>query len=126
MIKEAYLSRELFRAFRDKGLGIDDVETHAVCGEEGYTYSVPTYQTMLAWLREKGVLLWVYPTIHLPIKDKSTFYWVWDGKKQRHDALPFGGKCSYDTYEEAVEAALKYVLENLVGDGKDGEGTIGG
>ena len=66
------------------------------------------------WLRKKGILLWVYPAICLKVDDNRTFHWMWDGKKQRHDAQHFGDKRSYDSYEKAEEVAIKYSLENLI------------
>lgn len=69
----------------------------------------------IKWLREeKNILIYVYPVINLPVKDNYTFYWRWDGKKKRHDAPHVGDKHNHESFEEAVEAALKYTLENLI------------
>ena len=75
----------------------------------------PTHQMAMAWLREeKNVLIYVYPVINLPVKDNSTFHWRWDGKKKIHCAPHIGEKHNYETFEDAVEAALKYCLQNLI------------
>lgn len=127
MVKEQYCSFEVAKLLKEKGF---DVYCNTYYTNDGYFNSdvygntvnfcceAPTHQMALAWLREKGVLLWVYPT-PLLTADNRTFQWMWDGEKQRHDARHFGHLRSYDTYEydtyeEAVESALKYALENLI------------
>lgn len=101
MIKERYCSSEIAKLLKEKGFNV---------GSSKYI----TPQMAMDWLREKGILLWVYPAICLKVDDNRTFHWMWDGKKQRHDAQHFGDKRSYDSYEKAEEAAIKYSLENLI------------
>ncbi len=43
-----------------------------------------------------------------------SFYWRWDGKKKRHYSHHIDDKYNYESPEEAVEAALKFCLENLI------------
>lgn len=79
----------------------------------GEVYSCPTHQMAMKWLREeKNILIYVYPVIDLPVK--NNYYWRWDGKKKRHDAPHIGDKHNYESFEDAVEAALKYSLEKLI------------
>lgn len=70
--------------------------------------TAPTQQMAMAWLREKGVFISIEPYVDdfrivwsVYIKDCG-LNWV----KKKHDESPF--------YEEAVEAAIKYSLENLI------------
>ena len=126
MIKERYCSFEVSELLREKGF---DEPCRAVYEEKilrintlcDYFNSelsshicAPTPQMARDWLRKKGILLWVYPAICLKVDDNRTFHWMWDGKKQRHDAQHFGDKHSYDSYEKAEEAAIKYGLTKLI------------
>lgn len=83
--------------------------------EKADLIALPTLQMAMKWLREeKNILIYVYPVIDLQVKNNYTFYWRWDGKKKRHDASHIGDKHNYESFEQAVEAAVKYCLENLI------------
>ena len=133
MIKETYCSYEVSKLLKKKGFDGDggDCECHMfyceyteerimpICEiglvpDNEEVFFAPTHQMAMTWLREKGILLWVYPAICLNAEDNRTFHWMWDGKKQRHDARHFGDQRSYNTYEKAEEAALKYTLSNII------------
>ena len=138
MVKETYVSLEVAKLLKEKGFNekcrggyhseFDDNDNPIIMLEEwtaqpysndfvdeGFLCSAPTHQMAIKWLREeKNILICVYPVINLPVKDNYTFYWRWDGKKKRHDAPHVGDKHNYESFEEAVEAALKYTLENLI------------
>lgn len=138
MIKEVYCSKEVSILLKEKGFNekcrggyhyeFDDNDNPIVMLEEwtaqpynndfvdeGFLCSAPTHQMAIKWLREeKNILIYVYPVIILPVKDDYTFHWRWDGKKKIHCAPHIGDKHNYESYEEAVEAALKYALENLI------------
>ena len=130
MIQEAYCSFEVSKLLKEKGFN-DPLrcwyDSFQDFHEEGVrmrntdclppTIMCPTHQMAMKWLREeKNILLYVYPVINLPVKDDYTlFHWRWDGKKKIHAAPHFGDKHNnYESYEEAVEAAIKYCLENLI------------
>ena len=130
MITEDYCSFEVSKLLKEKGfdefcltsynafLPNHKVEESKVSewGKANQIYR-PTQQMAMKWLREeKNILLYVYPVINLPVKDDYTlFHWRWDGKKKIHAAPHFGDKHhNYESYEEAVEAAIKYSLENLI------------
>jgi len=131
MITEDYCSYEVAKLLKDKGFdGL--CYCHEFTNYEGNftTYhteypenwnqsepcvSIPTLGMALKWLREeKNILIYVYPVINLLVKDDNTFHWRWEGKKKIHCAPQVGDKHNYEIYEEAVEAALKYCLENLI------------
>ena len=131
MIKEAYVSFEVAKLLEEKGFEIDTNKDYWKIGEDGtmyfmcsigaYTsnpnnklafyrpensYPCPTLQMAMAWLREKDISIepsalnahsWAY-TIYKLLNNKV--------KELYND----GG---FDSYEDAVEAALKYCLENL-------------
>lgn len=76
----------------------------------------PTHQMALAWLREEHKIV---IQIGIKITGASYYYQIWD-YSIIHPNKFIGGmidlrECAEDfnSYEEAVEAALKYVLENL-------------
>ena len=127
MINEDYVSFEVAKLLKEKGFNEPiwtryEDDNEVIFGDK-YDWnnspmsqtSAPTLQMAMKWLREeKDVLIYVYPVIDLTVKSNNTFFWEWDGKKKRHDAPHIGDKHNYESPEQAVEAALKYVLENLI------------
>ena len=140
MIKEAYVSFEIARLLKEKGFnelcnrvyegpnlkyttipisplmslgelkvelgGFDPKQLYITNDELGdIVYAAPTLQMAMKWLREVHSIY-----IDIDILNGVTYWWsiyLLD-KKQGETTI------SYNTYEEAVEAALKYVLENLI------------
>lgn len=130
MIKEAYVSFEVAKLLKEKGFNekcrgayhseFDDNDNPIVMLEEWTAQpynndfedetllcSAPTHQMAMAWLREKNISIelsvvkphyWVY-TIYEILNNKV--------KELYND----GG---FNSYEDAVEAALKYTFENLI------------
>ena len=116
-IKEDYCSKEIYRLLIEKGF---DGEIHTTFDKEGYTQPSITHQMAMKWLREKGFHINASISYDYSedadgnIVDKWTF-WLFEIFSL------FGGDIiyteevnEYDSYEEAVEAALKYCLENLI------------
>ena len=129
MIQEAYCSKEVSKLLKEKGFDIlVNYEYHYKitipqfhrkkhnfngieyrnCSKEWY--SSPTHQMARRWLREKH-------NINIDIVS------IWNQKRWEYQVFvvtPENAKqCYVDDkiylgYEEAVEAALKYVLENLI------------
>ena len=127
MITEDYCSFEVAKLLKEKGFDaecraaytnygklfttqIQQYVTNVLCSK-GYLWDcvAPTHQMAMKWIRETYDIFivirrgltgtgWVYS--HEIYKDSQCWY-------ARYGA-------SYDTYEEAVEAALKYTLENLI------------
>ena len=129
MIKEAYCSKEVSILLKEKGFNekcrggyhyeFDDNDNPIVMLEEwmvqpynndvvdeGFLCSAPTHQMAMAWLREEKniiVNVWYngvdYNAEYYNDEDEN-FYLITD--------------CLCDSYEETVETALKYALENLI------------
>ena len=135
MIKEAYVSFEVVKLLKEKGFneecnrvyegpnlkyttlsisplmslgelgGFHPKQLYVTNDEVGdIVYAAPTLQMAMKWLREIHSIY-----IDIDILNGVTYWWsiyLLD-KKQGETTI------SYNTYEEAVEAALKYYLENL-------------
>lgn len=132
MIIEDYISYEVAKLLKEKGFNEpcfyyykDKVLMFSpfLKGRNSYqtdTYSAPTHQMAMKWLREKGF------HINAPISydysvdadgnvvDKWTF-WTFEILSSFSGKLIYTEEVNeYYSYEEAVEAALKYSLENLI------------
>ena len=108
-IKEDYCSKEIYRLLIEKGF---DGEIHTTFDEEGYTQPSITHQMAMKWLRKvHNIVIEIRVSHHFKIFDGYSAEFV-----------KIGGDVSYDyyllnnkrTYEEVVEAAIKYALENLI------------
>lgn len=129
MIKEAYVSFDVAKLLKEKGFNeycsafyTHDKElnkgktlTNAAI-DDGITYcdvSAPTHQMAMAWLREEyNIILDICPNLDLDCECIGTYCRIIYKDNKR---VPLG--VDYDdfaTYEQAVEAALKYSLENLI------------
>ena len=123
MIQEAYCSFEVAKLLKEKGFEIltDKVYDNqgkldyqnVVCWQENRLpyISAPTHQMALAWLREKGVYITIvygdYPSLNKVV-------WTPQIDSLEGFDLPDSFYEEYNTYEEAVEAALKFAPENLI------------
>lgn len=137
MIKEAFVSFEVAKLLKEKGFNekcrggyhceFDDNDHPIVMLEEwtaqpynndfvdeGFLCSAPTHQLVTAWLREKhNICITIYP-------DKENGYEsvLYDIENNVEIVLQsfgvYGIHIYKEIYEDAVEAALKYCLENLI------------
>lgn len=130
MIKEAYVSFEVAKLLKEKGFNekcrgcyhseFDDNDNSIIMLEkwmaqpynndfedETFLCSAPTHQMAIAWVRERNISiepsalnahLWAY-TIYKLLNNKV--------EELHNDGV-------YESYEEAVEEALKYCLTNLI------------
>lgn len=128
MIKKAYVSFETAKLLKEKGF---EIKGYLRYNTNGTKYNIdlvpswelddiddidcPTQQRACAWLREKNLNICM---MIVPWKGKP--YWAYsiytvkepfsiDYVDGRDDDTPY-----FETYEDAVEAAIKYVLENLI------------
>lgn len=136
MIKEAYCSFEIAKLLKEKGFNekcrggyhceFDDNDNSIVMFEEwmtqpynndfvdeGFLCSAPTHQMAMAWLRE------VYDIFIDIGYDDLDWYWLIESISkdipiEDRPKLIKNGTACHKTYEDAVEAALKYLLENLI------------
>ena len=119
MIKEDYVSYEVAKLLKEKGFNepcytcyIDDNEISR-CDYLSTNFelidnafSAPTLQMAMKWLRNKGIYIQIRRNVNtylygaIMLKDGSDTY----------ATIP----SELETYEEAIEAALKYALENLI------------
>lgn len=118
MIQEDYVSFEVAKLLKEKGFEQHKCQ-HSYNSKgvfkwsdnlDPYEYSAPTHQMAMKWLRE------VYNII---IEPES----VWNGKKWEYQLFivtpqnadsPYYEHNPYKSYEECVEAAIKYCLKNLI------------
>lgn len=115
MIKEDYVSFEVAKMLKEKGFDECPLYRYDDCGQiwvqGGYDETIkwhfpaPTLQMAMKWLREVHNILIVVD------RAKTHYYWELEDNINGNDIDGYGG-CQ--TYEEAVEAALKYCLEKFV------------
>ena len=128
MIQEDFVSFETAKLLKEKGF---DEECRAFyvkskeCGIElfpvgrSHNYnddvypciSAPTHQMAMAWLRKKGIIITIDYNNDVELEDEEDKRYGFCVYAKPHDIIDYN---TYLTYEEAVEAALKYVLENLL------------
>ena len=128
MIKEAYCSYEISKLLKEKGF---DEECFALYNSDGVliqsgirlnnnqvgrvegSYSAPTQQMAMKWLREvHNIFIVIEPHMYDHINEKNSSYIasLWQGDNYYENIT----SKDYPTYEETVEAALNYTLENLI------------
>ena len=136
MIKEAYVSFEVAKLLKEKGFNeyclknywSSDKELHDWKWELSYNRnsdgnsntkdcSAPTHQMAMAWLREIHnifINIDVIPYTTVTIEQRYYFYKIYRNRRLINFSPQIEDIQFYNTPEEAVEASLKYVLENLI------------
>lgn len=129
MITEDYVSFKIAKLLKEKGFN-EEIETEFISIDDirifkknNYSdrnstlllneYSAPTLQMAMKWLREeKNIFIVIEPHAYDYINEKNSSYVfsLWQGDNYCENPL----LKDFPSYEEAVEAALKYSLENLV------------
>jgi hypothetical protein len=104
MITEDFCSQELYNLLIEKGFEVSSYDAP-------FTYRLVTHQSAMKWLREVHKL-------HIEIDVYKDIKYAWslshaDSGEYVINPLKLKDK-SYSTYEEAVEDAIKYVLENFI------------
>ena len=124
MIKEAYCSFEVAKLLKEKGFNTSCMGRYSIrskefhldctkmCSNGGlFDCAAPTHQMAMKWLREK-YYIYADPIKQGNYNDCSEYYtWIVARMGIIHRNSSVGDKLSY---EQAVEAALKYSLENLI------------
>ena len=131
-MKEAYCSYEISELLKKKGFDnflpfgfnstwhtpkprkfIEDDGRGGFYDNKEDWISCPTHQMTCAWLREKGIHITTIHGYHLTNKK---VFWIpkIDSLKLERFDLPDNFYQEYDSLEDAVNAALKYALENLI------------
>lgn len=123
MIEEAYCSFEIAKLLKEKGFGEycymhyeEDGSQYISDEEPGDCISAPTHQMTMRWLREVHHYYIQVMLDSWALGGHSGYYIIIqrtdnDFEMMLQDAVD---EVFYQTYEEAVEAALKYTLENLI------------
>lgn len=130
MIKEAYCSLETSKLLKERGFNekcrgcyhyeFDDNDSPVVMFEEwtaqsynndfvdeGFLCSAPTHQMAMAWLRE------IYD-IYIVFFHTNKSGWWYNITDMRDSYVFYSSEKTMCSYEEVVDAALKYTLENLI------------
>ena len=128
MIKEAYVSFEVAKLLKEKGFDepcrtyyqdkefVDDVCTQYYQWNSKSPFgqiSCPTLQMAMAWLREvHDIFIVIEPYTYNYVDEKNSSYVasLWQGDNYYENPL----SKDFPSYEETVEAAIKYCLENLL------------
>ena len=133
MITEDYCSFEVAKLLKEKGFDGDgsDYECHmfyssyskmimpiieiGLVSDFDEVYYAPTHQMAMKWLREKyNILICIIPQEIVVGYDKLC-YAIYRITEDLYQPL-YNGKIDnlVDSYEETVEAALKYTLEKIL------------
>ena len=126
-MKDDYVSFEVAKLLKEKGFNeyclknywSSDKELHDWKWELSYNRNsdgncntkdcaAPTLQMAMKWLREVHRIGIIIEISDPSVKDRKYYCMIWDGNNNSYILDLF------NTYEEAVEAALKYSLENLI------------
>jgi len=108
MITEDYVSFEVAQLLQEKGFKEPVTELNKLLFKEGEKPVLQiTHQKAMKWLRE------VYNIDIIIFHEKlpNDCYWA---RIERDLFTEFQQEPNYKSYEESVEAALKYCLENLI------------
>ena len=133
MIQEAYVSFETAKLLKEKGFDENTLMVYMSYGDlckcnrydsirnsnynditkNYFECTAPTLQMAMKWLiEEKNILIVIephdYDYINEKIKSFSYSLWVGDRYYEYIESK------DYPSYEDAVEAALKYCLDNLI------------
>lgn len=125
-ITEDYCNFEIAKLLKEKGFdesvysfynqnGLLDIISCRTRNSYTCDYAAPTHQMALKWLREVHKIF-VEPFVSIDLNGKYHYCFrllnsICKDILEPKDLVRIDFK---DTYEEAVEAALKYTLENLI------------
>ena len=124
MLTEDYVSFEVAKLLKEKGFNECPLFRYDDCGhlwvQGGYNKTIkwhfpaPTLQMAMKWLREVHNI-GIFPYTYTHISDRKTIHsYVTAIINLKTYELMTDSYLSNDTYENAVEAAIKYCLENLI------------
>lgn len=113
LLKEKGFNEPCFYYYKDKVLMFSPI----LKGRNSYqtdTYSAPTHQMAMKWLRKKyNIYISIQPDF--PSDKDYKMCWCWSASILFENCISTTGyQCYIETYEDAVEASLKYCLENLI------------
>ena len=124
--KEAYCSFEVAKLLKEKGFDaqcraaytdygqlfttqIQQYITNIICSKGNLWECIaPTHQMVMKWLREIYGIDIVIEISDPSVNDRKYYCVIWDKNNDSYILDLF------DSYEDAVEEALKYCLDNLI------------
>lgn len=138
-ITEDYCSYEVAKLLKEKGFEIDTNRDYWKIGEDGImyfmssigayssnpndvyaiyrpenSYPCPTIQMAMKWLRDMhNLFIFPFPQMNTN-KFWTEIYQLSDNQEWKNLYCESIDLQDYSTYEEAVEAAIKYSLENII------------
>jgi len=129
MSQEAYCSFEVARLLKENGFDWDCITYYVDSEPNDVKYSMlfennttweerccsaPTHQIAMKWLMEKyNIYISIQPDF--PSDKNYKMCWCWSANMLHENCISMKGfQCYIETYKDAVEAALKYSLENLI------------
>lgn len=115
MIREDYCSFEVAKLLKEKGFNEPVTELNRLLIKEGEKPVLRiTHQKAMKWLREDcNIYISIQPDF--PSDKDYKMCWCWSANILHENCISLKGhQCYTETYEQAVEAALKYCLENLI------------
>lgn len=116
MLKEAYCSYEVSRLLKEKGMNKGYFTYYIQKNNtDGTSEAVTTctHQMAMAWLREvHNIFIVIEPHAYDYVNKKYSSYIVLLWQNDNYYKNPL--KNDFPSYEETVEAALKYTLKNLI------------
>lgn len=129
MITEDYCSFEIAKLLKEKGFE-GDINAYyhiwdngnKVCSVQEFNHSeaphlyipAPTHQMAMKWLREEKHLAFIISPQWLEGDVRKHCWWYCEIRGLQDRAIDVYNLPLRISYEEAVEAALKYVLKNLI------------
>ena len=129
MIRDELVTYEVAKLAKEKGFNVptrtvkvekidgtekevwDEEECRYIIQWETRSLRIPTQSLLQRWLRDNG--FGEVEVRHWSETDKYPHHYGWEVKDNLGDLMSFSSKM-FDTYELALEDALKYTLENLV------------
>lgn len=132
MIEEAYCSYEVSKILKEKGFDGECLRFYTTHNKHLWLYQhyhdfdikdkieSPTHQMAMAYLRDKDIYICPKHCCFCGSKPKDKPYYLWEPRILRLPGnniiypQPVDMCDHYDSYEDAVEAALLYCLKNLI------------
>lgn len=107
MLTEDYCSYDVAKLLKSKGF--NDVYSKGDC-----TAFACTHQMAIKWLREVHELFVDISFVKDEHQEEKLFWFYAIFELSNNNAAHYNNVDEFTTYEEAVEAALKYCLTNLI------------
>ena len=124
ILSEDYVSFEVAKLLKEKGFIERSAASYDSKGQlkEGYAYwnktpiwyAAPTHQMAMKWLREVHKLTFIISPQWAEGYMRNPCRWYWEIRGLEDINIDVYNNPLCNTYEQAVEAALKHCLENLI------------